>query len=259
MDSGFRAHVGLASAQKFFLKAQTRDLNAALGDIKEALLTPDIPLGVHEFLSRVQDNLQAGLTLGEHITQLSNDDCVIAGDQLAHWTMLQRDRWLSQLPESVSKETLLKLRTCPISGPDLFDQELLISTAREIKENRSEEVGRQLELSVVPHVNKRGAAGKGRNFEGPPSKVPKVNRPNAKQRKANANRLASGNGAPAANSNAVPGLLQLSKQLQQVNANFRLNSNNAANSQQSSASRGRGGPKRGRGGQRGGSNPNWKR
>ena len=113
---------------------------------------------------------------------------------------------MSPLTESVSKETLLKLRTCPISGLDLFGQ-LLLYTVREIKENRSDEFGRPLELAVVPHVNKQEIAGRGRNLDGPPCKVPKVNRPFIFIKLYF--QFGSDNGAPAANCNTVPGLLLL--------------------------------------------------
>ena len=139
MDRAIRSHMGLANSFKFMQKATHKHIAEAKSMLDEVMLEYDTNK-IAEKMRDISERVEHALTLSEQLKRLANDNMSLASDQMVLWTLLQRDKWLVQLPKEVSFETQAELRTSDFGDGKLFPPELLAKAAEEIRSRRKETV-----------------------------------------------------------------------------------------------------------------------
>ena len=164
MDRAVRSHVGVANSCKYIEKATFKHITEAKGLVDAALLC-DLPQELQDRMSAISASIDKVHLLGEQLQRFSNDNLAIATDQMVLWTLLQRDKWLSQLPKEVSFETLLELRTADFSEGNLFPADLVAKAADEVRTRQKE--------TITKAAHKRDAQFLASDKEAPKPKKPK--------------------------------------------------------------------------------------
>ena len=141
MDRAIRAHLGVANSFKFMEKASMEHLDEAKKLIDDIRLASDEQV-VQKKMGELFEKVENTHLLGEQLSRLADDNLNISTDQMVLWTILQRDKWLSQLPKEVSFETLTELRTADFLEGKLFPQSLISKAADEVRCRQKEVVNR---------------------------------------------------------------------------------------------------------------------
>ena len=225
VDRGFRAHLGLSNSLKYFEKATNANLHEAKVAIDEILLTGDVSQELGEQLSNLSEHINKAHTIGEQLDRIANDNLSLATDQFCLWTMLERDKWLAQLPKDVSMETLTQLRTSDFHDGTLFPHEQVVSAAEEIKSRMKEEVDQAAHirdaafLSTQNSSNSNPSGKKLKTKTTLPALLPQILSNNPYKKKRNRGKKpAAAAGAPGQFASVQQQLSQMSQQVASLTA-----------------------------------------
>ncbi len=120
---------GIASYMKYFNYATSKILSEQQKLI-ESMVTYQQPLP-EEVLNKITNCSEAAdivSSLVKHECTMINDLCTLTGQELAQFTVFQRDRWLVSAPNYLPSATVNQLRTSDLPKPDVFPKRLLEET-----------------------------------------------------------------------------------------------------------------------------------
>ena len=164
MDRAIRAHMGVANSTKFMDKASFTHITEAKG-LMDALLLEDVPKVIEQKMAKLSRCIDNAHQLGEQLSRLADDNLTLATDQMVLWTMLQRDKWLSQLPKEVSMETLMELRTSDFPEGKLFPPLLVAKAADEVRSRQKEAITKAAHKRDADYLAAGASAPKKQKFQ----------------------------------------------------------------------------------------------
>lgn len=156
LDLWARTHVGVSSTLQFF-QSGISTLLGQMSSCLEKLQLAEDTVEMASLVSTMSDAAESASRLDVQMKRVVNSNSSIAGHQALQLTMISRDRWLSQMPDSVSPETILDLRSAPIKGGDLLDPQLLALASQQVSDRQQLLIRRDLERAA--QVNLKREAG----------------------------------------------------------------------------------------------------
>ena len=156
LDSWSRTQLGVSSTLNFFHSAMS-ELTKNMTKNIDSLLLADESSDLKGILAQLRDSSERVSTLDTQMRRVIFNSAAIAAHQFLSLTLVNRDRYLSQLPDTVSPETVLELRTAPIIGQDLLDPGLLATAAKQVADKQQTLIRQDMER--VAHNNLKRCAG----------------------------------------------------------------------------------------------------
>ena len=172
IEQSARSHLGVASTLYYFQRANSKLLKELSSHLDDILLTSSLSEQAQAHTQKAMTKIRAALSLDEQFKRVVSDNSSIAAHQVTNLTVLQRDRWLKQFPDSVSPETILELRSESIGeeGNKLFTPFGLLVANKEVEDQRQQVISKEMERNAAANL-KRLADGKPK---GGPAKKPKA-------------------------------------------------------------------------------------
>ena len=153
LDLWARTQVGVSSTLQFFHSGISTLLGKMTSGFEKLQLAEDFE-EIKTLISSMSEAAESASLLDAQMKRVVNSNSSIAGHQALQLTIISRDRWLSQMPESVSPETILDLRTASLKGEDLLDPQLLNTAAQQVSDRQQLLIRKDMERAAQVNLKR---------------------------------------------------------------------------------------------------------
>ena len=156
LDQWAKTQVGISSTLQFFHSGISTLLGKMTSGFEQLQLAEDFD-EIKTLISSMSEAAESASLLDAQMKRVVNSNSSIAGHQALQLTIISRDRWLSQMPDSVSPETILDLRTAPLRGEDLLDPQLLNLAAQQVSDRQQLLIRKDMERAAQVNLKREAS------------------------------------------------------------------------------------------------------